>query len=100
MVRISPSGPITTPEPLRSRPSVSAERAPSAARTCTPTTAALARVSASITAWAAGGWGVAALASASSDVEKKASQRRGRVRMGGSCGCGECHNQRMHLNQS
>ena len=28
MVRMRPSGPITTPEPLRSRPRVSADRAP------------------------------------------------------------------------
>src|SRR5689334_21746426 len=46
-----PSGPITTPEPLRLRPKVSAERAPSVAVTCTPTTASSARVSASMAAW-------------------------------------------------
>src|SRR3954468_9516312 len=44
MVRIRLSGPITTPEPLRVAPSVSADRAPGAADTCTPTTAALALV--------------------------------------------------------
>ena len=55
MVRIRPSDPITTPEPVRRCPSVSAERAPSTAVTSTPTTAALARIKASMTSWGAAG---------------------------------------------
>ena len=78
MVRISPSGPITTPEPLRSRPASRPSGRPRP-RTCTPTTAALARVSASNHRLGGGGWGVAAWARASSEVEGR------RARGGGRC---------------
>jgi hypothetical protein len=46
---------MTTPEPWRRRPKDSAERASSATVTCTPTTAALARLNASIVTCAGGG---------------------------------------------
>src|SRR5206468_9967887 len=55
-----PSAPITTPEPSRSWPRVSAERASSAAVTCRPTTASIARVIASTAACCGEGAALAA----------------------------------------
>jgi hypothetical protein len=71
MVRISPSWLISTPEPARRNPKVSADRAFSVAVTFTPTTDVVARANASIMACAAGGGGVAAWAAPSSKLERR-----------------------------